>query len=304
MIAIQTELLTRPPHLEPHLFSFGQLRRLSDGDQAEVLEFLAERPLHNVAMAGSIRDNGPTSSLNRGAFYSFRNDLGKLEGVALLGHAILMDTRTDRALQAFAEIARELKTAHMIMGEQQRISEFWDYYSEGGQQMRVACQELLFELQWPVVVYKPVPSLLLATESDLEFVMRIQAQMAVDENGIDPLQKDPEGFRKRCVHRIKRGRTWVSKEHGKILFKAEVMAETPENIYLEGVWVDETQRGRGFGIRCLSQLSRQLLSKSKSISLLVNKKEERAQSFYRKAGFKFRSTYTALFLETIPQTFD
>lgn len=304
MIVPQTALVTRPLHVAPHLSSFQHLRRLGDRDRDEVLQFLGERPLHTVAMAGFIRDNGLTSLLNRGVFFGYRNHWNQLEGVALIGHAMLMETRTDRALQAFAEIAKELTSTHMIMGEQQRISEFWDYYSEGGQQMRLACQELLFELQWPVVVYESVPGLRLASESDLELVMRVQAQMAVNENGIDPLEKDPEGFRERCVHRIKRGRTWVSSEHGTIVFKTEVMAETPENIYLEGIWVDEAQRGRGFGLRCLSQLSRQLLSKSKSISLLVNKKDERAQSFYRKAGYKFRSTYTAIFLEAKTQTFN
>jgi predicted GNAT family acetyltransferase len=303
MIATQSTLLKTLPRMEPDPLGLSRLYRLADRDQTEVLDFLAKRPLHTVAMAGFIRDNGLTSSLNRGVFFGYRNHWNQLEGVALIGHAMLMETSTDRALQAFAEIARKLTTAHMIMGEQQRISEFWDYYSEGGQQMRLACQELLFELQWPVVVCESVSGLRPATEPDLELVMRVQAQMAVSENGIDPLEKDPEGFRERCMHRIKRGRTWVSTEHGTIVFKAEVMVETPENIYLEGIWVDEAQRGHGLGLRCLSQLSRQLLSKSKSISLLVNKKDEKAQSLYRKAGYKFRSAYTAIFIEAVPQTF-
>jgi hypothetical protein len=34
--------------------------------EAEVLDFLSERPLHTVAMTGFIRDNGLVSELNRG----------------------------------------------------------------------------------------------------------------------------------------------------------------------------------------------------------------------------------------------
>ncbi|MFN2499395.1 MAG: GNAT family N-acetyltransferase [Pyrinomonadaceae bacterium] len=249
-------------------------------------------------MAGFIGDNGLASPLNRGVFFGYRNHWNELEGVALIGHAMLMETRTDRALQAFAETAKELTSAHMIMGEQPRINEFWDYYSEGGQQSRLACQERLFELQCPVEVHEQVPGLRLATESDLDLIMPVQAQMAFAETGIDPLEKDPEGFRERCVRRISLGRTWAKTEHGKLMFKAEVMAQTPEMAYIEGIWVDESQRGRGFGLRCLSQFSRELLSQSKSISLLINENNEPAQGLYRKAGYKFSCTYTTIFLES------
>ncbi|MGI8898773.1 MAG: hypothetical protein ACR2IB_10305 [Pyrinomonadaceae bacterium] len=91
--------------------------------EAEVLDFLSERPMHTVAMTGFIRDNGLVSELNRGMFYGCRNRQGKLEGVALIGHATLMETRSDRALQAFADLARQSATPHLIMGEEERIDE-------------------------------------------------------------------------------------------------------------------------------------------------------------------------------------
>src|SRR5215208_6363229 len=69
---------------------------LKDEDKNEVLAFLEERPVHTVAMAGFIRDNGLVSPLNRGTFYGCRNSEGRLEGVALIGHATLIDARTDR----------------------------------------------------------------------------------------------------------------------------------------------------------------------------------------------------------------
>ena len=58
--------------------------------EAEVLDFLSERSMHTVTMAGFIRDNGLVSDLNRGTFYSCRNLQGKLEGVALIGQAMLV----------------------------------------------------------------------------------------------------------------------------------------------------------------------------------------------------------------------
>ena len=47
----------------------GNVERLTTNNEAEVLEFLSERPIHTVAMMGFIRDNGIVSPLNRGIFW-------------------------------------------------------------------------------------------------------------------------------------------------------------------------------------------------------------------------------------------
>ncbi len=44
------------------------ISELNNGDEAEVLEFLAANPLHTVFMASQIRDNGLASPNNRGSF--------------------------------------------------------------------------------------------------------------------------------------------------------------------------------------------------------------------------------------------
>ena len=75
---------------------------LFKGQEAEALEFLAAHPLHNVYMAGFIRDNGLVSPFNRGTFYACRDEAGRIEGVALIGHVTQLDVRTERAMEAFA----------------------------------------------------------------------------------------------------------------------------------------------------------------------------------------------------------
>jgi uncharacterized protein len=275
-----------------------QVARLTTHEEAEVLEFLGPRPLHTVAMAGFIRDNGLVSSLNRGTFYGCRNRQGLLEGVALVGHAILFETTTDRALEGLAKIAQSGTTnAHMIMGEQQRVSEFWEYYAEAGQRMGHVCRELLFELQWPVEARADVPELRRASPAELELVLPIQALMAFEESGVNPLECDPEGFRLRCLRRIEQGRTWVWVAEGEIVFKADVVSDTPAVIYLEGVWTNEAQRSRGYALRCMSQLSRTLLGRTRSVCVLVNQTNSRAHDFYHRAGFKRRAIYDTIFLK-------
>ncbi|HYK19231.1 MAG TPA: GNAT family N-acetyltransferase [Pyrinomonadaceae bacterium] len=272
------------------------IERLANTDEAEVLQFLAQRPIHTVAMTSMIRDNGIVSALNRGTFYGCRDLNGQLEGVALVGHATLMETVSDRALAALAQMARDCPNTHMIMGEKERVADFWTHYSEAGRRQRLACREWLYELTWPVEARESVSGLRQAKPSELDLVMPIQAQLAYAESGINPLEVDPNGFRQRCLRRIEQGRTWVVVEDGVLVFKADVISKTPEVVYLEGIWLREDCRNKNIGIRLMSELMRRLLEHARSICLLVNETNKLAQGFYRKCGFHFRATYETIFL--------
>ncbi len=270
--------------------------QLTEEDRNEVLAFLAERPIHTVCLAGFIRDNGLVSPHNRGTFYGCRNSEGRLEGVALIGHATLIDARSARAMQEFGLVAQTHTSTHMIMGEVDAVEQFWSHYADEGQEMRRACRELLFELRQAMEVPEEVRVLRRANLSDLEQIVPVQAAMAEFESGINPFEVDPEGFRARCARRIDMGRTWVLEQNGRLVFKADIQADTPDVIYLEGVWVAPAERGKGLGRKCIRQLCRDLLTRSKSICLLVNEDNTRAHTFYRMCNFKLRGVYDSIFL--------
>ena len=271
------------------------VQALRAGDEPEVLAFLARRPLYTVVMAGFVSDNGLASPLNRGAFYGCRGPEGRLEGVALLGHATLMEARADAVLDAFGRFARALPRPHVIMGEQQVVARFWRGYAAAGAAPRLSCRELLFEQRLPARGRAAVADLRLATADDLDGVMEGQARMAFEECGVNPLRADPVGFRERCRRRIEKGRVWVVSRGGRLVFKADAIAETPEVVYLEGVHVRPDSRGEGLGLDCLSQLGRTLLARSDSICLVVKEGRTEAQDFYRKAGYEFRCYYDTVY---------
>jgi ribosomal protein S18 acetylase RimI-like enzyme len=275
---------------------------LLNGEETEVLAFLAQRPIHTVAMTSLINDNGLESSLNRGTFYGCRDLNGRLEGVALVGHATLMETISDRALAALAQVAQQCTNTHMIMGEKERVADFWGHYEAAGREQRFACREWLFELSWPIEAREPVEGLRRATPAELDLVAPVQAQLAFLESGINPLCVDPRGFRERCLRRIQQGRTWVIIENSELIFKADVVSHTREVNYLEGIWICEERRANGMGVRIMSELLRCLLEDTKSVCLLVNETNELAMNFYRKCGFHFRATYETIFLPRMEQT--
>jgi GNAT superfamily N-acetyltransferase len=270
---------------------------LTGGHEAEVLSFLSARPIHTVIMAGLIRDNGLVSQLNRGSFFAYRNREGSLEGVALIGEITLLEARAEAALAAFARLAQGHPNIHMVMGEREKIGAFWRHYAGAGQAPRLFCREMLFELRWPVGVRAPVPGLRTATPDDLEAVVAVHAGMALAESGVNPLEVDPEGFRRRCARRVEQGRVWVWADGKRVIFKADVISETSEVIYLEGLYVNPEERGRGNGLRCLSQLSRELLARARSLCLLVNEQNREAQALYRRCNFQLRGSYDTIFLQ-------
>jgi hypothetical protein len=265
-------------------------------DEVEVLAFLDQRPAHTFGMAGFIRANGLVSPHNRGAFYACRDAEDNIEGVALIGHFVMFEAYSEQAIEAFAELAQTYPIVHLLLGEQEKVQRFWDFYAAGGQAPRRYCRELLMEQRWPVEVRKSVPGLRQARPDHLRLIVPVHAQSAYEESGIDPLEVDPEGFYRRCARRVEQGRTWVLVDNNKLIFKAEVVADTPHVAYLEGVWVNPEERGRGWGLRCLSQLTRTLLLHSKSVCLLVNEQNRQAVAFYKRAGYKLISNYDTIFL--------
>jgi hypothetical protein len=92
------------------------------------------------------------------------------------------------------------------------------------------------------------------------------------------------------------GRTWVWTEGHRLIFKADVVADTPYVNYIEGVWVNPGDRGQGHGLRCISQLNRTLLRQTRSVCLFVSERRPDAQHFYKRAGFKPIGYYETAYL--------
>lgn len=276
---------------------------LTERERAEALALLGGRPVHNVSLAGALRDHGVVSEHHRGTFHGYRDAAGRLEGVALVGHHTLFEARTRRALTEFARLARGCARAHVVMGEVEAVGEFWDAYAGRGRGRR-AWRGILFELQRPALgglsrlMVEPFgpDGLRPATFADVELIAPAHAAMAAAAGGVNPLATDPRGFVGRYLRRIRRGRTWVVTDAGRLVFKADVQAETPEAAYLEGVYLSPEARGAGLGRRYLEQLCRRLHARSRVVCLLAGNEDERAQRLYRACGFRPRSVYDAIFL--------
>lgn len=300
--------LSRQDMLMPSMFAYPAAMPISGPDmsraselrnenKAEVLSFLAERPVHTVVMTSFINDNGLESELNRGKFFGYRNNGGTLVGVALIGHSTLVEARTDEAMRAFAKLAKRSDTPiHLIMSDGEAAEEFWGHYSNGFTEPTLTCVEKLFELNFPFMVQECKWEVRFATLDELEQVAEAQAEVALMESGTDPMVRDREGFMKRVARRIENNRVFVVVIDGKLVFKADVMAQTEEVAYLEGVYVHPDYRGTGVGSNCLSEVGLRLLSEVQNVCLLSNVEFGNAHRSFEKAGFRNTGRCTTIFV--------
>jgi len=133
-----------------------------------------------------------------------------------------------------------------------------------------------------------------ATERDFELLLPACAAAHAEEIGVDPLAHDPDGFRWRTRSQIEEGRSWLWVEDGAIRFKAEASAWTPAAVQLQQVWVDPSERNRGYAQRGMRDLCRLLLHEVPTVCLFVRPENAPAIRVYEGIGMLRHGSYRSL----------
>lgn len=183
----------------------------------------------------------------------------------------------------------------MLIGESHAVTELWDAASRRLPAPREDRPgQPVFEIR------EPPPAggsrLRAATLDDLELLVPACAAAHEQELGVDPLRRDPDGFRWRTRMQIEEGRSWLWVERGSILFKAEASAWTPAAVQLQQVWVDPDVRERGYGARGLRDLCRLLLQRVPVVCLFVRAENVAAIRLYETIGMEHVLDYRSLLL--------
>jgi uncharacterized protein len=183
--------------------------------------------------------------------------------------------------------------ARMIIGDEAPVTELWDAVAKRMPEPRDDRPgQPVYVIQEP-----PAPGetgVRLATERDYELLLPACAAAHEEEIGIDPMARDPDGFRWRTRSQIEDGRSWVWIADGTILFKAEASARTPSAVQLQQVWVDPPVRNRGYAQRGMRDLIRLLLEQVPTVCLFVRPENTPAIRVYEAVGMERRGAYRSL----------
>jgi uncharacterized protein len=247
----------------------------------EILAFCAEDPVERVFLEDVARRG-------LGRFTA----LGRDGGLAALCHVGSNVVPSGNGCEAFAEVA-VAGSARMVIGEEGAVTQLWD-----------SARERLPEPRedrpgQPVYVLGEPPepgdtSLRPATQDDFELLVPACAAAHNEEIGIDPLERDPDGFRWRTRVQIDEGRSWLWADDGAILFKAEASAWTPSAVQLQQVWVDPAARNHGYAKRGMRDLCRLLLAQVPTVCLFVRPENLPAIRVYDGIGMRRTITYRSL----------
>ena len=259
------------------------MAQLIEPSRGQILHFCADDPVERVFLEDVAR---------RG--------LGKFTGVVSDGELVALChtganvVPSGRDCGVFADEAVRAR-ARMLIGEQRAVSELWEAVRRKLPRPRED------RLGQPVYTISVVPEvgtsgLRPAGLSDLDLLVPACAAAHTVELGVDPLDRDADGFRWRTRAQIEEGRSWLWVEDGVILFKAEASAWTPGAVQLQQVWTDPQARRSGNASRGLRDLIRLLLERVPRVCLFVRADNVPAIALYETIGMEHVLDYRSVLL--------
>jgi hypothetical protein len=248
----------------------------------QIIDFCAEEPIERVFLEDMARRG-------LGRFTAAEREDGRLEALCHAGANVVP---SGRDCARFAERALSAQT-RMIIGEECAVDELWETVRDRMPQPRDDRPgQPVYAIEEP-----PEPGgtgLRNATLADLDRLVPACAAAHREEIGIDPLERDADGFRWRTRAQIEEGRSWLWIEDDVILFKAEASAWTPSAVQLQQVWVDPAARNRGYAQRSMRDVCRLLLDHVPTVCLFVRPENAPAIRVYEAIGMRRTISYRSL----------
>ena len=274
------------------------LRPLSESGGAEALRFLRRDPLLNVFLIARILEDGLASG---SPIVEVRHNRETICIASLGTNVVLAADRRDhpdRLEMAVALIAdrivNRMVPVRAIICSADLVDALW--------------QRLRTRIDPPSVVRMNQPiyalthmrgpgelrSARFATIGDLDQLVPACAAMHMEEVGINPLDRDALGYRERIRELVEKRHSVVRIEGGRIAFKCEFSAVTPEAVQLMGVWTEPQYRNRGFARQTLGELCGMMIRGGRAVTLFVNDFNTPAIRLYESLGFERIGTNRAL----------
>jgi ribosomal protein S18 acetylase RimI-like enzyme len=257
------------------------VRRVVEPRLSQVLDFCAEDPIERVFLEDIAR-----RGLGR---FAARERRGRLTALCHVGANVVP---SGAGCSAFADAAASGR-ATMIIGEESAVADLWEAARSAFPQPRDDRPG-----QPVYALDEPPPAgdtgVREATIADFDLLVPACAAAHEEEIGINPLERDADGFRWRTRAQIEERRSWLWVEDGTICFKAEASAWTPAAVQLQQVWVDPSVRNRGYAKRGMRDLCRKLLETVPTVCLFVRPENAAALRVYEGIGMQRTHTYRSL----------
>jgi predicted GNAT family acetyltransferase len=265
-----------------------EARLLDDRDRAAALELCAADPVANVFVESRIRTFGLDPGRLGAQMWGFDQG-GRLASLCYGGANLVPVQASPAAVAAFADRAlRQGRRCSSIVGASAAVSELWGHLRPyWGPARDVRAAQPLMAIDGP----SPIPAdpgVRRVRIDEIDILLPASIAMFTEEVGISPLAGDGgASYRTRVAELVRSGRAFARIDDGRVIFKAEVGAATPQACQVQGVWVRPEYRGQGIAAPGMAAVVSQARATiSPVVSLYVNDFNVPGRATYRRAGFR------------------
>ncbi|MGW5276688.1 GNAT family N-acetyltransferase [Streptomyces sp. NPDC004044] len=264
-------------------------RVLEPSDLGAALAILESEPVVNAFVTSRVQIAGLDPWRLGGEMWGWYAD-GRLRSLCYSGANLVPICATPEAIRAFADRARRAgRRCSSIVGPAEATAQLWRLLEPGwGPAREVRANQPLMVTESPAADVTPDPLVRRIRKDEIEVLMPACVAMFTEEVGISPLAGDGGLlYQARVAELIGAGRSFARIEDGKVVFKAEIGAATPQACQVQGVWVAPEHRGRGLSETGMAAVLRHALADvAPVVSLYVNDYNTAARKAYTRVGFR------------------
>jgi uncharacterized protein len=265
----------------------ASVRLLDERDLGAVLAICDRDPVTNVFVGSRVRALGLEPG-RLGAQMWGHPPGAQLESLCYSGANLVPVAATPDAVVAFADRAlRQGRRCSSVAGPAGQVQALWGLLRpQWGPAREVRPVQPVMVAAGPPLV-PPDPLVRRVRLDELDVLWPACVAMFTEEVGVSPTIGDGgASYRARLQQLIRGGRAFARIEHGRVIFKAEIGAVTPQACQVQGVWVRPECRGQGLAAPGMAAvLVEAVRSIAPLVSLYVNDFNAPARAAYRRTGF-------------------
>jgi uncharacterized protein len=263
------------------------VRLLDERDREPVLAICDRDPVTNVFVSSRVRALGLAPG-RLGAQLWGHAPGGQLESLCYSGANLVPVAATPDAVAAFADRAlRQGRRCSSVVGPAEQVQALWALLRpQWGPAREVRPVQPIMVISGPPPV-APDPLVRPVRMDEFDILWPAAVAMFTEEVGVSPTAGDGgASYRARLEQLIRAGRALARIEDGRVIFKAEIGAVTPQACQVQGVWVRPEYRGQGLAAPGMAAVAVQAARAfAPVVSLYVNDFNAPARAAYRRAGF-------------------
>ncbi|MGW3658447.1 GNAT family N-acetyltransferase [Streptomyces sp. NPDC005151] len=275
--------------VRPLVLTQTTTRVLEPSDLGAALAILESDPVANAFVTSRVQIAGLDPWRLGGEMWGWYAD-GRLRSLCYSGANLVPICATPEAIRAFSDRARRAgRRCSSIVGPAEPTAQLWRLLEPGwGPAREVRANQPLMVTESPAAGVTPDPLVRRIRKDEIEVLMPACVAMFTEEVGISPLAGDGGLlYQARVAELIGTGRSFARIEDGKVVFKAEIGAATPQACQIQGVWVAPEHRGRGLSETGMAAVLRYALADvAPVVSLYVNDYNTAARRAYTRVGFR------------------